>query len=119
MPSKASYNPNTYRVSIPPKTSGTHTATTAIAAAHTNPTGLDILQVVNEGGKVVWNLDINGNSNTNPAHPTNGAHLGQHFGSSFSQAFPDAAISKLDVYQIHDGSTVVHHVDYLGVSYTP
>ena len=82
-------------------------------AAFTNPENLDVLQVVNQGGKVVWNLTFNGVASTNPASPTNGA-LSVYFGSSFAQAFntnPD----NLDVLQVvQSGTKVIFSVDYQG-----
>jgi hypothetical protein len=71
-----------------------------LAAAVSNPSKLDILQVVNEGGKVVWNLTSAGigTATVNPAHPTNGALLGQYFGSSFKAAFSNP--SNLDVLNV-------------------
>lgn len=119
MPAQSTTIPSLVRASVVPKVTGTHTAATATATAHANAKGEDLFQVINQGGKVVWNLDSAGVPHTNPTNPTATAHLGQHFGSSFATAFPDLVASKLDIYQIHDGSKVVYHVDYLGVAYTP
>ena len=80
---------------------------------------LDIFQVVNEGGKIVWNLSSTGVATVNPTNPTNGTVLGQFSGSSFAQAFaynPD----QLNVFQlIGQGGAVVFHVDYQGNVGTP
>ena len=80
---------------------------------------LDIFQVVNEGGKIVWNLSSTGVATVNPTNPTNGTVLGQFSGSSFAQAFaynPD----QLNVFQlIGQGGAVVFHVDYQGNAVTP
>jgi hypothetical protein len=86
---------------------------TTFESAFTNPENLDVLQVVNEGGKVVWNLTFHGVASTNPASPTNGA-LFTYFGSSFAQAFntnPD----NLDILQVvQSGTKVIFSVDYQG-----
>lgn len=81
--------------------------------AVSNPSGSDVLQVINEGGKVVWNLDKNGNANVNPVSPTFGA-LNTVFGSSFIQAFAPNPYN-LDVLQVvSPGGKVVFSVDYQG-----
>jgi hypothetical protein len=80
---------------------------------------LDIFQVVDEGGNIVWNLNYLGVATAEPANPTNGTVLGQFSGSSFAQAFaynPD----QLNVFQlIGQGGEVVFHVDYQGNAATP
>jgi hypothetical protein len=40
----------------------------SLAAAFSNPRKLDLIQVVNSGGKVVWNLTPNGAVHTNRLH---------------------------------------------------
>ena len=86
---------------------------TTFESAFTNPESLDVLQVVNQGGEVVWNLTFNGVGSNNPISPTNGA-LFTYFGSSFVQAF-NPNPSKLDVLQVaQPGGKVIFSVDYKG-----
>lgn len=97
-----------------------------LAAAFTNPQQLDILQVVNEGGTVVYNLDRNGVNNTNPVSPTKvggipQALYQQNGASSLASAFPGNAATQLDLLQVISGvgGVLIFHVDYLGVAHTP
>jgi hypothetical protein len=53
-----------------------------------NPDNLDLLQVVRQGGGVVWNIQADGNYNFNPAHPTKLTLLGQYFAPNVHAAFP-------------------------------
>lgn len=114
-----------HTASVPPKVTGSHTAATATATAHTNLSQVDLIQVIAQGGKVVWNLTSAGVVNVNPANPSKAggqpvALLGQFFGSSFAAAFPVSSNpQKLDLYQVHDGSVVVFHVDFQGNAFTP
>ena len=87
------------------------------ATAFTNPESLDLIQVINEGGKVVWNLTSAGVANTNPASYTGNALLGQYFGSSFAAAFTNP--SSLDLIQIVSptGESIVNYVNYAGVAH--
>ena len=87
------------------------------ATAFTNPQSLDLIQVINEGGKIVWNLTSTGVANTNPASPTGNTLLGQYFGSSFAAAFTNP--SSLDLIQIVSpaGGNTVNYVDYAGVAH--
>ena len=82
------------------------------ATAFTNPQSLDLIQVINEGGKIVWNL-----TSTGVASPTGNALLGQYFGSSFAAAFTNP--SSLDLIQIVSpvGGNTVNYVDYAGVAH--
>lgn len=90
----------------------------SLAASVQNPSKLDLLQVVDEGGKVVWNLTSTGVANTNPATSTASALLKRYFGSTFSAAFTNPSSS--DIFQVIDqGGAVVYHVDHLGVVHTP
>ena len=91
--------------------------------AFTNPQGLDLVQVVNEGGDIVFNIEDDGTCNVNPISPTtrdNGspiAVLAQYFGASLAAAFSNP--SRLDLIQIiapHDGS-ILAYVDYLGTAH--
>jgi hypothetical protein len=98
-----------------------YTAVKAVKTAHINEQGLDIIQIVNQGGSVVWNLDATGTVHVNPVNASKvsghfRAALAQYFGSSLA-AIPNP--NKLDIYQCHDGSRVVFHVDYLGNAFAP
>lgn len=104
-----------------PVSSVAYTASSAVKAAHVNEQGLDIIQVVNQGGSVVWNLDSSGTPHTNP---TNASKVAGHFRAALAQYFGSSlsAISnplKLDIYQVHDGNKVVFHVDFNGNAFTP
>ena len=91
---------------------------TSLAASVQNPSKLDLLQVVDEGGKVVWNLTSAGVANTNPATSTGTALLRRYFGSTFSAAFVNP--SGLDIFQVIDqGGAVVYHVTSAGLAVTP
>lgn len=82
----------------------------SFGAAFTNLQNLDVVQVVNEGGNVVWNLSSNGVAN--PGSTTQGA-LFTYYGSSFAQAFMNP--QNLDVLQVvQAGGNVVFSVDYQG-----
>lgn len=96
----------------------TTSAASTVNAAHPSNSGLDILQVVNEGGKVVWNMNSAGVVATNPTNPTSTALLGRYAGASFAAAFPDPTHAQLDFYQITQGSKIVYRVDYLGNAFT-
>ena len=92
----------------------------SLASAFRNPYQLDLLQVINVDGDIVWNLTAAGVANTNPANPSETALVARFFGSSFSQAFPNTSGLNLDIFQITTiGSRVVFHVNYLGVPSTP
>lgn len=98
------------------------TAAQIIAATHSNPENLDLFQVINEGGKVVWNLNYAGVASTNPSSPTMKAGkpvalLAQWFGTSLAAAH--ANLTNSDLYQVNNGSAVVLHVDYTGTVYVP
>jgi hypothetical protein len=57
---------------------GTHFVEASnLAAAFPNPRKLDLIQVVNSGGQVVWNLMPDGAVHTNPSSPMSAALLGQ------------------------------------------
>jgi len=104
-------------ISVPP-TAITTSAAMAVSAAHPQANGLDIYQVVNSGGKVVWNLSSSGIATTNPAKPTLTAAAARFQGASFIAAFTDPTHAQLDFLQIVQGSKIVYRVDYLGNGYT-
>jgi hypothetical protein len=91
---------------------------TSLSKTFTNPSGLDLIQVVNEGGKVVWNLTSTGVANTNPIQATGQALLSRYEGSSFANAFSNLAGN--DILQIINpiSGTIVFGVSAQGTSYT-
>ncbi len=90
----------------------------SLATAFPNAQKLDIMQVVNEGGSIVWNLNCIGVAATNPMSPTPGTLLGVFEGSNFAAAFPNSY--QLNVFQIvSPGGAIVFHVDYQGNAVTP
>lgn len=110
------------------QSNATGTAAAIVAGAFTNPSNLDLIQVINEGGTVVWNFTSLGVSNTNPASPTsNGGNpdalLKQLFGSSLAAAIASAANTQepLDLLQIIDnnGQGLLLHISNTGVVTTP
>ena len=108
-----------FRLSVPPKTSGTHTAASAVQTAHPPivASQSDLIHIISSGGKIVWSLDYQGVVRTNPTSPAHDAVLGRYFGATFAQAFPN--LGGTDFIQVHDGSTVVYHIDNAGVAHTP
>lgn len=80
----------------------------------------DLLQIVDPFGKVVFNIDVFGVANDNPASPSATAILGQfqaHSGSTRAQYIASAFAnpSNLDIIQIvQPGGNVAYYVDYLG-----
>jgi hypothetical protein len=90
----------------------------SLSQAFSNPKNLDIIQVVNEGSEVVWNLTSAGVANTNPVVPTTQALLSRYEGSNFVDAFTNLADN--DILQIiHPNSgAIVFGVTSQGYSYT-
>jgi len=111
------------------QTVGSGAAAALFAGAFTNPASLDILQVINEGGKVVWNLTSAGVATTNPTTWSVGSGnqpqslLQQMFGSSLAAAIASAfnTSTPLDLLQIIDnnGQGVLLHVTNAGSVVTP
>jgi hypothetical protein len=90
----------------------------SLAAAFANPSGFDLMQVINEGGRVVWNLTAAGIASTNPSRPTANSILGKFSGSSFATAFPNPG--QLDLIQVvNEGGGIVFGLNYQGYTYTP
>lgn len=88
-----------------------------LATAFSNPRNLDLIQVVNNGGKVVWNLTPGGSININPASPSVDALLGRYSGSSFAEAFARNPM-QYDVFQVVGPSAAgIFHVDYACAAY--
>jgi hypothetical protein len=90
-----------------------------LAAAFTNPGALDIFQVINASGTIVWTVSSTGVVTTNPSTPTTYSLLAPNYGSSFTNAVGFNP-GNLDVLQvINEGGSVVFHIDSLGTAYTP
>ena len=90
----------------------------SLGAAFANPRRLDLIQVVNSGGKVVWNLTSTGSAHEDPATPTAGAVLGQFRGASFAEAFAENPM-RYDVLQVVGASGAgIFHVDCTGAPYS-
>lgn len=88
---------------------------TSLTTAFYNPYSLDLVQVVNEGGTVVWNLSSSGLTSSFPVNPTSNALIGRYNGSSFSAAFPNP--NNLDLLQVvGPGSKVQFFVNGSGFS---
>jgi hypothetical protein len=86
----------------------------SLSDAFPNPSGMDLAQVVNESGVVVWNLTASGTANYNPTNSTPNSLLGRFEGSSAYAAFT----SNSDILQVvNKGGHVVFYVDFLGLSY--
>ena len=89
-----------------------------LSAAFSNPHSLDLIQVVNKAGKVVWNLTATGSVNINPASPTVDVLLGRYSGATFSEAFAENPL-QYDVFQVvGPGGAGIFHVDYTGAAYS-
>lgn len=85
---------------------------------------IDILQIIDEGGNVLLNVDYAGVVH-NPASGTTGnnTRLGQYFtrktSGTTAQLFADAFTnpSNLDIIQVYNQGSVAKYIDYLGVSH--
>lgn len=76
------------------------------------------MQVVNSGGKVVWNLPADGVVHISPSSATSRALIGQYRGASFGDAFSENPM-QYDVLQVVGPSGAgIFHVDYTGTAYT-
>lgn len=90
----------------------------SLATALPNPQNLDVIQVINADGEIIWNLNYAGISTFNPSNPTAQALLDRFYGNTFSQAFSNP--SQLNIFQVvSQGGAVVFHVDYQGNAVTP
>ena len=105
------------------------TAGASVAAAYGNVGGpaqnLDILQIIDQGGKVVLNVDYLGAVHNPASGATNGTRLGQfattlasgdttaHY---FANAFSNPSLQ--DILQIINvGGNVSYYLDYQGVAH--
>ncbi len=88
----------------------------SLERAFQNPNQFDLIQVVNEGGDVIWCLNFAGLVTTNPANqanPTLDTYLGKYRGQTFADAFP--YLNKLNIFQVvNQGGHVIFFVDYQG-----
>lgn len=85
----------------------------SLAEVAPNPYKMDLFQVINQSGVIVWNLDYAGTENINPASPTSQALLGRYEGQSFVSAFPNPDAQ--NVFQVVNGSgSVVFAIDSTG-----
>lgn len=92
---------------------------TSFGTAFTNPQQLDVLQIINEGGNIVWSLNYLGVATVNPTNPTATSVFKRYFGTSVATAWTN--YDNLDIIQITNpsGQAVVYHCDYLGTVYQP
>lgn len=89
----------------------------SLLAAFTNPSSLDLLQVINEGGKIVWSLSSTGVVALNPASPTSEPLLARLQGSSFLNAIGFNPAS-LDILQIRNvGGNISFWLDSTGTAH--
>jgi hypothetical protein len=105
---------------------------TTVAGAFPQTTGqgvgglnLDLLQIVQEGGNVILNVDSNGTVHNPAVSPTNGTRIGQFLttltgspstANLFANAF--ANLSQLDILQVvNEGGNVHYWLDFLGVAH--
>lgn len=89
----------------------------SLANAFYNPQNLDLIQIVAEGGDIVWSLTATGTATVNPGSHTTTALLGRYEGASFARAFYNP-YSK-DIFQvISPGDDVVFWVDSTGAAHT-
>lgn len=93
-----------------------------VAAAFTNPLALDLIQVIDDGGNVIFNVDSTGVAH-DPAvsETTRGgvpiALIGQYRGATIAEAFSNPSnLDLLQIIQPNDGS-IVYYLDYLGADH--
>jgi hypothetical protein len=83
-----------------------------LATAFSNPLNLDLVQVVNKRGKVVWNVTPGGEVNINSDSPTANTLLRQFCEATFAQAFAENPM-EYDVFQVvGPGGVRIFHVDH-------
>jgi hypothetical protein len=108
----------------------------SLAAAFSNPSSLDLLQIVdNNGGKILANVNSAGTVTLNPTTATTGTILGQFesggsstLASIFASAFnyPLGNPNNLDIFQVYSqikapasagsgGQVLIGRLSYLGV----
>lgn len=109
----------------------------SLLAAFTNPNHYDIIQIINQGRKVIANVTYNGVVNLNPTLSSGQGGNGLYTSNKvmvkrfeISPAYPQATLAqiflaafpqnpnKLDIIQIVNlGGTISFWVDYLGVAH--
>lgn len=91
-----------------------------------NPTSLDIIQIIGDGGAVLLKVTSTGTVTRNPATATGTTLLGTYFsrlttGSTSAQVVADAFSqnnNNADILQVvGPGQIGIFHLDYLGVGY--
>jgi hypothetical protein len=97
-----------------------------------SPQNLDILQIVDEGGSILLNVDFTGAVHNPAVNPTTAAggigqtRYGQYYtrlttGASTANLFADAFsqnVSQLDILQIQNiGGNISYWLDFLGVAH--
>ena len=101
--------------------------TMAAWAAKTNPQSLDILQILDEGGKTVIKVSYLGVVSQNPVSETSQCLFGRYYTRSAStatiaQIFADVFSqnkAQQDIMQLRgQGENRIWHLDYHGVAYS-
>jgi hypothetical protein len=91
------------------------------------PPNLDLLQIVDEGGGVLVNVDYAGTVHFPAASPTVGSRIAPFYtrrsaNETLAQIFADTFtnVGELDILQVinEPGGGIVYWLDYLGVAYT-
>lgn len=86
-----------------------------LGGAFFNPQDLDLLQVIDVNGNIVWHVDFDGDDSPNPTSPTGEALLGKFKGATFAQAFPQPNGGVSDLIQvINNQGQIIWFVDYQG-----
>ena len=94
----------------------------------TGPQNLDLIQIVDEGGLVLVNVNYLGTVGKNPASPTNGVRVRQirtllaataTTAQIFADAFyPNANQDQSDILQVvNPGGNVHYYLDYTGTAH--
>jgi hypothetical protein len=81
--------------------------------AFSNRSGEDILQIVNQGGSVIWNLDADGVATDNPNDATPYAVLARFQGETFAEVFENP-YSKNILQVFNRGGDIIFYVDFEG-----
>jgi hypothetical protein len=94
----------------------------------TGPQNLDLIQIVDEGGLVLVNVDYQGTVGKNPVSPTNGVRVRQvrtllaataTTAQIFADAFyPNANQDQSDILQVvNPGGNIHYYLDYTGTAH--
>ena len=89
-----------------------------VAAAFTNPSNLDLIQIIHPNyGHVVANVDHTGAAHNPAVSATGQALIGKYVGTSYATAFFNPGSDDLiQVYQPNDGS-IVYYLDSTGANH--